>query len=111
VRIDDDSAGDPVCRAEHDIPGFSRDSRQREDLLHRARHLPANFSRIALPAPITDFVLLRKNPVGPDFLLQFAGRGVRERLRVRIFLVKRFGNLIHAHVPCIERKEIVEISS
>src|SRR6266550_3049119 len=53
---------------------------------------PPNSSIIALLAPITDFVF------------QLAWRGVRERLRIRIFLIKRFGDLVHAHIRALRGK-------
>src|SRR5207244_9260064 len=63
---------------------------------HRAWHLSAKPFDDRFARPHHRFRLVPEESRRPDVLFQLAWCGIRERLRIRIFLIKRFSDLVHA---------------
>ena len=65
---------------------------------------PPNSSTIFLLAPMMDFVLFRKKPVGRMSCSSSSGFAYAKSFGVRIFQVQRFRDLVDAHVRALRRK-------
>src|SRR5258707_14939378 len=101
MRIHNPSAGESVRGAKHDVSCFSRNTGQREYLLHRARHLSAKLFNDRFAGSHYGLGFVPEKSRWTDVLFQLAWRGISERLRIRILLIERFSNLIHAHVTAL----------
>ena len=104
VRIHYHSAGDSIRGAEHDVSRFSRNTGQREYLFHRARHLPAELFNDGFAGSHYGLGFVPEKSRRTNVLFQFAWGRKSERLRIRILLIERFSNLIHAHVRALRGK-------
>src|ERR1700732_3793314 len=104
VGIDHDAARDAIGGAQHYVARFSRHTWEREDFVHGFGDLAAEGFEQRFAGAHDGFGLVSEKSGGPNLLLQFAGVGVGEGLRIGIFLVERFGDLVYAYVGTLRRK-------
>src|SRR6266436_9004358 len=105
MRIHNNPAGDPERRAEDHVRRLSRYARQRQYLLHRARHLPAELFQNRLARSHYGLRLVPEKPRWPDLQFQFSWVRMGERFRARILLVESCRHLIPAHVRALRGED------
>src|ERR1700675_4515371 len=93
VRIDDNPRGNSERRAQNDVPGLSRHTRQRVDFLHRFRHLALKLFDDFLARRHDGFRLVAKKSRGANVLLELPGIRICECLRIRILRKERLGQI------------------
>src|SRR5712692_4595743 len=101
VRIDHDSTGDSKRCPEHHVRRLPCHSLKRQQFLHRARHLPAEFLNDCFARAHDRFRLVPEKSCRSDLLLQLFRIRIGERFGILIFFIKRFAHLINAHVRAL----------
>src|SRR5260370_16897297 len=98
MRIHNHSAGDSVRGAKHDVSCFSRNTGQRENLLHRARHLSAKLFNDRFAGSHYGLGFVPEKSRWTAVLFQLTWRGITDHLPIRILLFKLYTNPITPHL-------------
>jgi len=94
----------PIPRPQHHIPGLPCHARQRKNLFHRLRNLPAKLLRHHLCCTLDRLRLVAEKSGSPNQLLKL-GQGSRShRLRRRKRLEQCRGDQVHPHVRALRRQ-------
>ncbi len=104
MRIDHHPNRNPIPRTQHHIPGLPRHPRQRQNLLHRLRNLPAERLCHHPCRPLNRLRLIPKKSSRPNQLFKLRKGSSRHSLRSRKSLEQLRRHKIDPNIRTLRRK-------
>ena len=104
VRIDNDSRRDSEPCSQHDVRCLPRNTRKRENLLHRARHFTAKFFDDLFAGAEDRFRLVAVKTGRADFFFDIPRIRIRKRGRSWVLLEESRSDHVHALIGALRRK-------
>src|ERR1035441_1138012 len=104
MRVNHDAVGNLVPRAQHDVGGLARHSGQLQQLLHGARHLPAEFADQFAGCAHDRLRLVAEKPGGANVGFELFRLKRGKGLWRRVFLEKDRRDQVDAYVGALRRE-------